>query len=91
LLHRVVGCTIEVETIDHRPHDDAAPHELANVVANILIVSTKAVHPSDRERIACPQYVENPLAVGLSASGVVTPDILSSAITWSISKPAALA
>jgi hypothetical protein len=39
---RVFGSTVERDAVDHRADDDAAPHELANGVADVLVIPSKA-------------------------------------------------
>src|SRR5580700_1027715 len=43
LLHRIFGGAIEREVVDDGPDHNAAPHELPDGVANILIVSAEAI------------------------------------------------
>src|SRR5258708_13340421 len=39
---RVFGSTVERDAVDHRADDDAAPHELPNGVADVLVIPSKA-------------------------------------------------
>ena len=63
MLHRVLGGPVEGHAVDDGADDDAAPHELADGVAHILIVAAKAVHPAHYQRVACPQHVIEPFAL----------------------------
>jgi hypothetical protein len=63
-LHRITGRAIEGEVVDHRADDHASPHELADGVTHILVISAKAINPTDHKHIARPQLVEEPATLG---------------------------
>jgi hypothetical protein len=54
LLHGVFGGPIEGEVVDHRADHHAAPRELTDVVAHILIIATKAIYPTNDKGVAGP-------------------------------------
>src|SRR5262249_24473801 len=51
-LHRVLGGTVERDAVDHRADDNAAPYELADRVADVLVVSAKSIDPPHDQRVA---------------------------------------
>jgi hypothetical protein len=60
LLHRVRRSAIELKGIDHGSDDHPFPHELADRVADILVISSEAIHPPDNQNVVFPQKVEKP-------------------------------
>ena len=62
--HQVLGRAVESEVVDHCPDHDAAPHEVADGVAHVLVVPAETVHPADHERVASAQLIVEPAALG---------------------------
>jgi hypothetical protein len=59
-LHGLLGGSVKRNAVDHRSDHDAPLHELANGLANVLVVAAKAINPANHQRVARPQYVEQP-------------------------------
>jgi hypothetical protein len=63
-LHPVFSGPVERDAVDHRADDDAASHELANGVADVLVVPAKAIHPANDKGVASAEQVEQAAALG---------------------------
>ena len=64
LLHRVFGRAVEGEVVDHRSDHHAPPHELADGVAHVLIISPEAINPTDHKDVTGPQLIEQAATLG---------------------------
>src|SRR5262249_51940028 len=64
LLHGVSGRAIEGEVINHCADHHATPHELADGVAHVLIISAKPINPTHDKHITGPQLVEQAATLG---------------------------
>jgi hypothetical protein len=54
-----VGCgTVEHHGVDHGLDDHAAPHELADRIRHVGIVTAEAIDPADHQHVAGPKHVE---------------------------------
>jgi hypothetical protein len=71
-LHRILGRAVERDAVDHGADDNTAPHELAYRVADVLVIPSEAIHPTDDERVAAAEQVEQ--AATLWALGVLGAD-----------------
>ncbi len=58
LLHWIARRTVERHVVDDRADHHPTTHELLNSLSDIVIISTKAIHPSNDEDIPRPEYVE---------------------------------
>jgi hypothetical protein len=66
----VLGGTVKGEVVDHRADDDAAPHELSDGVAYILVIPAKAIDPTDYKHVTGPELVERRRPSGRSTRRV---------------------
>src|SRR3977135_828272 len=57
-LHGVLGRAVECDAVDHGTDDDAPLHELADGLADVFVVTSKAVNPPNNEGIAAAEQVE---------------------------------
>jgi hypothetical protein len=64
-LHGVLGRAVKRDAVDDGADDDAPPHELANGVAEVLVVAAKAVKPANDERVARPEEVDESVRYAL--------------------------
>lgn len=55
LLNRVIGRAVEREVVDDAPDYDAAAHELADGVANVVLVATHTVNPAHDQHVTGPE------------------------------------
>jgi hypothetical protein len=62
-LHGVLGGSVKSDAVDYRSNHDPALHELANGLANVLVIATKAINPAHDERIALAEEIEEPAAL----------------------------
>src|SRR3984957_15796169 len=62
-LHRVFGCAVEDEAVDHSLNDDAALHKITDDLGHVSIVSPEPVDPADNEHVATAEQIEQPLAL----------------------------
>ena len=52
------GRPVKGNPVDHRSDHNTALHELADGLANVLIVPAETINPADDQRVARPQQVE---------------------------------
>ena len=64
LLHGVLGCAVKHHAIDDRADDNTSPHELADRIGDIAVVSAEPVHPANNEGVARPEQIEQPPPLG---------------------------
>ena len=63
-LHSVLRRAVERDAVDHRADDHATSHELADRVADVLVVPAKAIHPANDQCVAISEQVEQTAALG---------------------------
>ena len=64
LLHGVLGCAVKHHAVDDRADDNTSPHELADRVGYVAVVSAKPIHPTNDEGVARPEHIEQPSPLG---------------------------
>ena len=66
---------IEHHAVDDRADNHATPHEFADRVGYVAVVSAQPVHPTDNQGVARPEHIEQPLALRADRPAVVpTPE-----------------
>jgi len=51
----VLGGAVESEAVYYRLDHHIMPHELADIVADVLIIPSQAIHPADHKRVSLTQ------------------------------------
>jgi hypothetical protein len=62
-LHRFRGAAVEDRAVDNSADDDAALHEPSDRVADVHVVATETVHPTDDQDVVGAQDIEQAFAV----------------------------